>query len=91
MPKYLLRLQENWTPNNDYGQDLAEYALLLGLIAVVVMVAVMALGNSLLAFFNTPHRWVVRVPDFTGAGGRRGANADSHAPDGRKIQSQPRH
>jgi Flp pilus assembly pilin Flp len=32
---------------------LAEYALLLGLIAVVVMVAVMALGNSLLQFFNT--------------------------------------
>jgi Flp pilus assembly pilin Flp len=42
----------NWL-NSDEGQDLAEYALLLGLIAVVVMVAVIALGNSLLAFFNT--------------------------------------
>ena len=42
----------NWL-NSEEGQDLAEYALLLGLIAVVVMVAVMALGNSLLAFFNT--------------------------------------
>ncbi len=42
----------NWL-KSDEGQDLAEYALLLGLIAVVVMVAVMALGSSLLAFFNT--------------------------------------
>jgi pilus assembly protein Flp/PilA len=42
----------NWLKSEE-GQDLAEYALLLGLIAVVVMVAVMALGNSLLGFFNT--------------------------------------
>ena len=42
----------NWL-NSEEGQDLAEYALLLGLIAVVVMVAVMALGNSLLTFFQT--------------------------------------
>jgi Flp pilus assembly pilin Flp len=41
----------NWL-NSDEGQDLAEYALLLGLIAVVVMGAVMILGNSLLAFFT---------------------------------------
>ena len=33
------------------GQDLAEYALLLGLIAVVVMVAVAALGLSTQDFF----------------------------------------
>lgn len=42
----------NWL-NNEEGQDLAEYALLLGLIAVVVMVAVMTLGNSLATFFGT--------------------------------------
>ena len=42
----------NWLQSEE-GQDLAEYALLLGLIAVVVMVAVMALGNSLLTFFQT--------------------------------------
>jgi Flp pilus assembly pilin Flp len=41
----------NWL-NSDEGQDLAEYALLLGLIAVVVMVAVIALGESLLGFFT---------------------------------------
>ena len=32
------------------GQDLAEYALLVGLIAVVVMIAVAALGDGLLAY-----------------------------------------
>jgi Flp pilus assembly pilin Flp len=42
----------NWLKSEE-GQDLAEYALLLGLIAVVVMVAVMALGQSLLTFFST--------------------------------------
>lgn len=35
-----------------HGQDLAEYALLLGLIAVVVMIAVAAFGLSLEGMFN---------------------------------------
>jgi Flp pilus assembly pilin Flp len=38
--------------NSEDGQDLAEYGLLLGLIAVIVMVAVAALGDSLFAFFE---------------------------------------
>jgi Flp pilus assembly pilin Flp len=42
----------NWL-NSEEGQDLAEYALLLGLIAVVVMVAVAALGDGLLAYFGS--------------------------------------
>jgi pilus assembly protein Flp/PilA len=42
----------NWL-NSEEGQDLAEYGLLLGLIAVIVMIAVAALGNSLLAYFDT--------------------------------------
>jgi pilus assembly protein Flp/PilA len=41
----------NWL-NNEEGQDLAEYGLLLGLIAVVVMIAVALLGESLLAYFD---------------------------------------
>jgi pilus assembly protein Flp/PilA len=41
----------NWL-NSEEGQDLAEYGLLLGLIAVVVMIAVALLGDSLLAYFN---------------------------------------
>jgi Flp pilus assembly pilin Flp len=36
-----------------HGQDLAEYALLLGLIAVVVMIAVAAFGLSLDGMFVT--------------------------------------
>jgi len=37
---------------NESGQDLAEYALLLGFIAVVVFVAVMVLGESIKYFFG---------------------------------------
>ena len=41
-----------------HGQDLAEYALLLGLIAVVVMVAVAAFGLSLEGmFFGLANTW----------------------------------
>jgi Flp pilus assembly pilin Flp len=38
---------------NEEGQDLAEYGLLLGLIAVVVMVAVAAIGISLFGIFDS--------------------------------------
>ena len=41
----------NWL-NTEEGQDLVEYGLLLGFIAVVVVVAVAALGESLLAYFG---------------------------------------
>jgi pilus assembly protein Flp/PilA len=41
----------NWL-NAEEGQDLAEYGLLLGLIAVVVMIAVVVLGESLLGYFD---------------------------------------
>ncbi len=36
----------------EQGQDLAEYALLIALIAVVVIGAVMAFGGALLEFWN---------------------------------------
>jgi Flp pilus assembly pilin Flp len=38
----------NWL-NNEEGQDLAEYGLLTGFLAVVVMIAVATLGYYLLA------------------------------------------
>jgi Flp pilus assembly pilin Flp len=38
--------------NTEEGQDLAEYGLLMGLIAVVVVLAVSLLGASLLAYFG---------------------------------------
>ena len=37
---------------NEEGQDMAEYGMLLGLIAVVVMVAVGAIGGSLFEIFD---------------------------------------
>jgi pilus assembly protein Flp/PilA len=35
------------------GQDLAEYAILIGLIAIVVMAAVIILGTNLSTLFNS--------------------------------------
>ena len=51
--------------DSEEGQDLAEYGLLLGLIAVIVMIAVAALGNSLLAYFN---RIAAAVAAWSGGG-----------------------
>jgi len=34
------------------GQDLAEYALLIGLIALIVIVAITLLGNNISTIFN---------------------------------------
>lgn len=41
----------NWM-HREEGQDLAEYALLIGLIALVVLVAVTLLGTGLQGVFN---------------------------------------
>lgn len=38
--------------NDDSGQDLAEYALLIALIALVVIAAVTLLGTNIQAVFN---------------------------------------
>ena len=38
--------------NSEKGQDLAEYALLLGLIALLVILAVTLLGDNLSALFS---------------------------------------
>jgi Flp pilus assembly pilin Flp len=42
----------NWLRNEE-GQDLAEYGLLLGFLAVVVMIAVATLGYYLLVCWGT--------------------------------------
>jgi Flp pilus assembly pilin Flp len=49
------------------GQDLAEYALLLGLIAFVVMVAVVALGRNLTIVFNAAGEAVEGVTEAVNA------------------------
>ncbi len=38
--------------NNDEGQDLVEYAFLVALIAIAVILAVTALGTNLNTFYN---------------------------------------
>lgn len=40
------------TKNGEEGQDLAEYALLLGLIALIVILAVTILGENLSSLFS---------------------------------------
>jgi len=42
---------KNWLQREE-GQDLAEYALLIGLIALVVLLAVTLLGTNLSTLFN---------------------------------------
>ena len=39
-----------WT--DEGGQDMAEYAVLIGFVAVTVIVAVMLLGDSITTLFN---------------------------------------
>ncbi len=39
-------------PKSEKGQDLAEYGMLLALIALIVIVGVTLLGGNLLAFFQ---------------------------------------
>jgi Flp pilus assembly pilin Flp len=43
---------KTWLATREEGQDLSEYALLIGLLALVVMVAAEALGVNLTAVFN---------------------------------------
>lgn len=47
----LFRQVANWIPNSHQGQDLAEYALFLGLIALVVVVSVTLIGSEISEIF----------------------------------------
>ena len=42
----------NWLANEESGQGMVEYALILALIAIVVIVALRALGNTVNGKFN---------------------------------------
>jgi Flp pilus assembly pilin Flp len=50
---YLMNLLTKVLPKNQKGQDLTEYALLVALIAIVVVVAVIFFGNQVSAFFDS--------------------------------------
>ena len=44
--------QEHQRAESEHGQDLAEYAVFLGLIALVVMVAITILGTNISQIFS---------------------------------------
>ena len=48
----MFHLLLNLLPKDEKGQDLSEYAMLIGLIALIVLVAVQALGGNLLGVFQ---------------------------------------
>jgi len=56
----LQRFQALWT--DESGQDLAEYALLIALIALAVIVAVTLLGGTIRNVFNTIGSTLSTVP-----------------------------
>jgi pilus assembly protein Flp/PilA len=51
MLQYLFAYLNAYVQPNEEGQDLAEYAVLLGLIALVVLAAVVLLGGNLSNLF----------------------------------------
>jgi len=52
MAQYIYFRIKNWLTQEEEGQDLAEYALLLVFIAIVVIAAVGAIGVNITALFN---------------------------------------
>lgn len=48
----MFHLLMNLLPKDEKGQDLSEYAMLIGVIAIVVLVAVELLGGNLLGVFT---------------------------------------
>ena len=48
----MLHLLKSFIPKDEKGQDLSEYAMLIGVIALVVLVAVELLGGNLLGVFD---------------------------------------
>ena len=50
---YLYLWLKNWLENNEEGQGLVEYALILVLIAVVVIGILTTMGGQVQAVFNT--------------------------------------
>lgn len=52
MFKSILNYQQDLSFQNEKGQDLAEYAILLGLIALLVVVSLTIIGTSISDIFN---------------------------------------
>lgn len=52
MLTYLLRKLRSKIPKSGHGQDLAEYSLLLGLIALVVIISISLIGTNISSLFS---------------------------------------
>ncbi|OGO18770.1 MAG: hypothetical protein A2Z14_06365 [Chloroflexi bacterium RBG_16_48_8] len=52
MIQYLLSWLKTYLPKDEKGQDLSEYAMLIGVIALVVLFAVTQLGTNLSTVFQ---------------------------------------
>jgi pilus assembly protein Flp/PilA len=66
MFKHLLTWLSFHLPKDEKGQDLAEYAMLIGVIAIVVLAAVTSLGSSLNDVFQG---LATEVGNWFGGGG----------------------
>ena len=51
MLNYLLRQLDRLVPRKERGQDLAEYSLFLGLIALVVVISITLIGTEISEIF----------------------------------------
>lgn len=64
----LMRKLRSYIPNRDQGQDLAEYSLLIGLLALVVIISVSLIGMNLSGVFsflaNYFWSWDVMTPEY---------------------------
>ena len=63
MLTYLSTWLQTRLPKNEKGQDLAEYALLIGFIALVVVLGALFLGSEISGFFvdlgNEISGWII--------------------------------
>ncbi len=51
MLKYLIKQLDRLAPRKEKGQDLAEYSLFLGLIALVVVISITLIGTQISDIF----------------------------------------
>jgi Flp pilus assembly pilin Flp len=51
MLTYVMNLLQSHLPQNEKGQDLAEYAVFIGLIALVVVVSITLIGGGISEVF----------------------------------------
>lgn len=51
MLTYMMNLLQSHLPNKEKGQDLAEYAVFIGLIALVVVISITLIGGGISEVF----------------------------------------